>query len=1214
MTTPSPLAISGITALPNLSTKSTSLELRVVRNGNVLHVVGLDSNNSICINEGAPMAGYARKPAGNASALTSWTQTKVGADSSDTSLSYKSTKRLGVTVAGDATYIFWIDSKANQLCATRLVPDTVRTQGDWCAIMLPDSNGTPVAVTNTSAGVCATAGVLPGEILVSFLSTTGGHSFVTQITLNVADYDQAQNSWLARAPAWSLPIPAPAQGVTITTCDIRCLIAEVPDGQRTGIFLFGAIWDTQGHNVWTLAWQLAADGRAANTSRTEPIALQWPAGTAQRQGNGIALSIDPAGRLLAIFSQQENSNKISAALIADLSSLVAGTTTQLTWVEYSLSLSSQSSTLGAISILFTPCSKEIKPVTKPASYPLTLTLCWIGSDCKPYIGGASYASAQMQKRVTLPSTDADAKKCYVTSVCDPFPIPQPSPQLWDNSTPDGMADWLLFEYAFLNGHSKTRVVDMEWRIGGSVSMEFRVPLTGIGAGFKLDGGGILSTSDMTSAYTAQGMKVQSKACTHPLAAKDTDGPYALRPYGTYASKTMLSLVRVDYTVSNLAFTPAGGGNSISFVSYTADASDDNVDTVTGDYFCYAVTPGDISSYSKESIDKRMVYLYQKLTQDMSPQDIARIFSYRNKEGKLVDLTGYYDGVGSYVDKIIRDFGVTLDVGDYDQEFSRIKGRNDTLVSTSRRGRKHISYALSGMSVSDGTFMVKKGHSFGFGGYLNLDVYGNFDINSIIDSPRPPDDQLGYSRNTGWEARFQFSFEIMTEDTDERTTAISMNTYYNPLSATQSLAARLYAFRPSPLWAIELKYFPQLAHDDYIAGLKATAAANALGITAEDIDDNPDFKGVISNSSNLLVSESLPSRYLLVVTHWDASNYAVTPPFAITTYYPSTAPNTSAKGLPTTPLYAVTGSAGGSVDTNYTVLGKPADVVTSPASLGYVAPPAGSQWITAATVPGATRENTDFDYLTEVFLPACVPNATRIQGQLAADDTCTIYVNGELLPASFVPSAPASSSWCSSLATFTIPPVSLKPGANQLLFRVHNTVGTTGLLVSRLAIATLPNTGLGGGVTDPNYRVAERGGSGTPSLQAPYILYAKNHAWVAAPPGAEWISVTPTATDAAPQGDFDFTTTIRLDASSLDGLVIRGRCAADDHCTILVNGTVVPNPWGTGQAQGAHFGGLSAFTIPVSCLRPGDNVVIFRVSNIGPGPTGLLVLFDSLFPG
>lgn len=1036
--------LSPIGQVPSFSAASDDGEVRVVRNGDRFVLVGVDSGGTINVLESSSLRTYARNGTGNASKLSPWSSTKLAADPSDSTFELLTNKRLGVVAVGGATLIFWVDTNTGTIGATRVVPDSARSPTDWCQLVVPATDASTgsiqmVPVTVPSGGISVTPGPGDGALILSFLTTAGGAGLqACQINLNYAGYDASRNLWAAEASPWYLPVASTAPSSSaLASYDLRCIVAVVPksDG-TTATFQLGAVWDSAGSTLTTQAWQLLPDASGPSATPARSVSLQWPGGKAKRNGDGLALTVDPAGRLLGAFGDADHEGDLKLALIADLKPLGDATTTTLAWTEYSAPFRSDSTsddedTEGPMSVSFLVSDRPTIPGDQPLRHPVVMSLFWIRAsgrtDSPVLTASLHYADAQVSQKVSEPLSSADASwgsKRYVTTVCDPFPMPQPSPTLWGNSTPDGMADWLMFEYALLDGHTHTHVVDMTWKLGLTfeVEAEYGTEDAGVRLGMKAKGGVNWATEDTTSTYTAQGMKVQSKACFHPLDPMGADGagPYAVRPYGSYAGKAMFALREVTYTVSNLALTPQGTGSTFTTTAYSAALRPANQDTIVGDFFAYACTPGDLDSYLEANINRRMAGLYQRLVANLSAggwtdDQIDALFTERDDDGNVIDLSQFYTG-NNYVQAVIRQYGVTL--------------------SPKKDGPKYVAFALSGGSVSDGSYIVKRGSSFGFGGYLDLSAY--------IEGYEGP---TGATPGAEVSLGVEFSFTRMVTDTDEDNTAIGMATYYNPLSATQSLTARLYAFRPSKLWSIELQYFPDMARDDYVAMLKSKCTP-ASGIDPAIVDGNPDIARTISNGPSLLIDRSRPARYMMVVSNWDDGGYPIDPTYAITATYPTSSQGRPARGdsspggARATFTASNTGADGTPRDPNYLCRGEPAYLGSGH---HWIAAPEGAAWISLSENAGGGGANADNDFTTTITVQGGQGQdltALVVRGRCAADDRCTILVNGVQVES---PTGAGATGY-QSLSDFSIPGSYLQPGDNTLTFRVHNNGGPTGLLV------------------------------------------------------------------------------------------------------------------------------------------------------------------------
>jgi len=1214
-------------------------EVRAVTNGDEVHLIGIEvpSRNkySICIVRGTGLGDYARNARRNASSFK-WKKSTLDADPNESSIAFQSSKRLGVVVVNGVTLIFWVDTKDQKIYATRVMPGVERDVTDWCQILVPlsetDETAGPVQVQ--SAGVCAFVGTVPNEVLICFVAkNSAGVIQICQFVLNYGDYGALKNIWKSSGPTWTLPqpnvIPQPSTGspIDVAICDVRSIVALVPPPKGpASIFQFVAFWiqkpfsDPGKSKLVTFAVKLDKDTLKPATS-SGLISLEWPDPIDNTKtldsyaGDGIALVIDPAGRLVAVFGDRQTyKGDVGFMLIDDLQPLVADSAEPLKWRNYTL-LSrrdqddDQEETSGPVSVIFCTSDRPMVPVSKIPQYEITMGIFWIvrstESNTHPVVlGSFQYAIAQMDGKTIRALPDKSTKR-FIATICDAFPLPQPSFNLWGNATPDGMADWLLFEYALLNSRTKTDLVETNWKIGGAV--EFTAAsggtifgLGGLFAQGRLATGATFSTAESTSTYTARGMKVQTKAMFHPLGNREeATQPYAIRPYGSYAAHSMVALYEVSLTISALAFSPAGSTKSI--VSYAAVKDPKQDDTVVGDFFAYACVPGDVESYLEQNINLRMKALYEQFEQEQGVETAAGIFSDVDKDGNPVDLSKYYKG-GNYFADVLRDYGDMRNMLNYRRDAKKAEGEAPL----------YVSFALSGGSVSDGSYMVTTGESFGWGGYVDFNFYvgrtfggndgggagqgdgdnggpGQGDGDNGGPGPgagdnggagpgagdnggagpgagdnggpgpgagdnggpgpaNPANDELaqgvpavenpvvgeGNTQPGGPDAPHngggtgnkkaqrsgkkeseikggvEFSFSRVNTSRTENTTAISMNTYINPLSSTQSLTARLFGFRPAKIWALELQYFPGLAKKNYLAELTRMAEGKTLD---QPLDKNPDIARVISNPSSLLFENSKPARFMLAISNWDAGGYPLSPDYTILVPPPPRSVTRSGNSSSSTNT--------GSTNTGSTNTGS---TNTGPTNTGSTN--------TGSTNTGSTNT-----------------------GQTNTGQTNTGSTN-----------------------------------TGQT-----NTGQTNQAPETRQVIAY--NTGMGT-TTDPNYRYGD---------QQAFVIAPRDH-WREAPEGTSWISFSPT--HKGTYQDYAYDTTVTINGADLSTLTVNGVLAADDTCRISVNDTPVESPWTSSSTP--NEARVTDFAIPGRYFSQGPNKVTFTVTNSGGGSTGLFVVFDKRF--
>jgi hypothetical protein len=271
------------------------------------------------------------------------------------------------------------------------------------------------------------------------------------------------------------------------------------------------------------------------------------------------------------------------------------------------------------------------------------------------------------------------------------------------------------------------------------------------------------------------------------------------------------------------------------------ASDDADETAAGDYFAYACTPGVVDSYTESAINDRMFSLYTECvrrlgTAGKTPTEIQALFT--APDG--TDLSQFYTG-HNYVAAVVEKYG----------------------TETNLKGQKYLKFAMSGGSVCDGQYRISSGSTQGFGVHLDVNVYAGF----LETAELGPADGISASGEEYNGATFDFSFSYTRDWSSMSTSGVGVYTYLNTLAPTQSMSARLYILKAAYLWALELRYFPAIARDWYIKALQDAKTNGEFSSPAAQ--PNLDMlAGTISADNQLLYEQSLPTRFLFVVTGWD----------------------------------------------------------------------------------------------------------------------------------------------------------------------------------------------------------------------------------------------------------------------------------------------------------------------------------------------------------
>lgn len=168
---------------------------------------------------------------------------------------------------------------------------------------------------------------------------------------------------------------------------------------------------------------------------------------------------------------------------------------------------------------------------------------------------------------------------------------------------------------------------------------------------------------------------------------------------------------------------------------------------------------------------------------------------------------------------------------------------------------------------------------------------------------------------------------------------------------------------------------------------------------------------------------------------------------------------------------------------------------------------------------------------------------------------------------------------------------------ETIFTLDAGATPANILVNQNPLSDLKNTGAGSGTSDTRY--SYNGASA-------YVVTSPSSAWARPPAGARWISFAANAAGAS-STTYDYKITVDFTFCNLTTLVVSGKCAADDSCTILVNNVAIPSPWQGGPPSHST---LVPFRIDGHYFANGQVTLTFRVTNTS-GPTGLLVVYDSI---
>ncbi|TSC34350.1 hypothetical protein [Corallococcus sp. Z5C101001] len=850
-------------------------EFRLIQTGSSLVLVGVDDDQKLQGYFSSSTVAYLSRPQGNPKRLDPWTQFTIEKDSTQSTLDFETQKRIGVVALRDLVYVFWIDTANNSLCAARVAPGSGRATTDWCQISLPATTGgssTPVKVL--AKGVSACVGKGPTEILINYLAWDSSHNAlqVCHLVLDTDGYNPLTNDWVSRVAPWSVTAPATSPTQTssnLSHLDVRTILVSQPGATGTSApvnCVIAALWDEAHFTATTFSWTLDAECHASPSPAPAPMLLTWPGSSPKsRKALGMGLAVDPAGRLVALFADNNKSNVISIAVIQDILPLrqLGTSATAPVWKEYGkIFTNATEDTEGPLSMCFSIGAIPESTSQDTSTLPIILGMAWVRSEYSVgspiQMSSLKYGDFKLQTALHPPKQENMGGR-LLTSICDPFPMPLPAPEVWGNASPDGMADWNMFDYEM--DTTQEDVVLDEINIAASLGVQYSSKETasveafdglkaGASFGLSVKAGVSGRIAWQGGKFTAQSIKVQTKAYRHPYFPLDDASPYLVRPYGCYFGRSLFWLRSQYGTATNLAFNQdASFSPAPLIVAHWPVASEDADETAAGDFFSYACTPGVVDSYTEAAINARMFSLYTECvnrlaTAGNSQEQIRQIFT--APDG--TDLSTFYTGQ-NYVAAVVKKYG----------------------TETNINGQKYLKFAMSGGSVCDGQYRVSSGQSTGFGVHLDINAYAGFVQSAEVGTPMG----ISATGETYVGASLDFSFSYKRESTSNSSSGVGVYTYLNTLAPTQSMSARLYILKEAYLWALELKYFPAIARDWYLQALRNAKAQGEF--TSPTEEPNLDMlAGTTTADSLLLYEQSLPTRFLFVVTGWDQGPLQLAP--------------------------------------------------------------------------------------------------------------------------------------------------------------------------------------------------------------------------------------------------------------------------------------------------------------------------------------------------
>lgn len=859
------MTTSGTVTVPKKNTIQTAGLVSSVVNRDFLQafVVTSSSNNNIRIVTSRSTKRFSQA-GGDANQLAPWksadlkgavyneagtAETGEATDPANLSpVSFTTAKYVSSVVVGEATYFFWIEKATSVLCAGRIDPAASPSKVLWAEILNLSNGGTASNFIVSANGVSATMGGSTDEILVSFpvAAPLAGNNtiWIQYLVLNPAKMNVSANTWQVEtsfSPQYfnaTAPLPASQTALgqsnsalvgslpntTLSSWIVRQASSTDPTG-TSAMYVF-SLYNNSTHMATTGFYPLTGSCRPTSAAMQQCTMLNWPSSAPSTPNKGCYLKGDPAGRPVLFYSDSNKVNNMATLNVMQPlnSSSVWEGFTPLT-DQYGNQQQSGYPYHGTY--IITPAYNGTAGNRDMDVY-LSQFYAGTGDNtplqfCAKKVGQLAISSQ------TVPAASTVQGKAVPTLIGDPFPMPMPATYLWQNGSPDGMADWNVFAYEYMVSEESNSSLDVEFTaaLGMNLKVEAGFIVTSKHA-LELVLGGGYSYNYSQSKFEAKSYKVLTKSQPNPYYSDDGSAaaPYIIRPYGGYSAR-LLPSVRVDsYTYSEYVGTslnPVTGLKAPTMTTLMPLINESGSELRNGDYFVYTGNPGDMNSFTQASINARMQALYQQLqSQPTFNTTIKSDFS-SSQANPNGDLLKYYQN-GTYLQQVIADFAVPLN----------------------RNGDKCLSFSMSGSSFSDSQFKSTSSVTNAGKFFMNFSYYGGVSFGTAVEA------------NVGVEIAFNIAKSI----TETKSWGLGCQSFLDTMASGQSLTVEMYLLGASRLWAAELKYFPQLAQRMYLTALPDISQAPA--------STSADTTGLeyTLNQNGLELTSALPQRLLFVVTSWD----------------------------------------------------------------------------------------------------------------------------------------------------------------------------------------------------------------------------------------------------------------------------------------------------------------------------------------------------------
>lgn len=373
------------------------------------------------------------------------------------------------------------------------------------------------------------------------------------------------------------------------------------------------------------------------------------------------------------------------------------------------------------------------------------------------------------------ATEAYQEATLVSMVADSFPYPVPSREIWGPDSPSGMVNWQLCDYEYLTGDDAEVDLDYSFQLGVGLKSEAIVTTV---IGFQADAEHVAGVSALVhksdATLKASSFSVATRGLPPAQGAPETE-TLSLSPSGAFFGVTPPARMGTNVTL----LQPRGGA-STSFLAVTVQPiMDGSITARSGGFRSYCYTPGQLQTYDPELIGTTMANRFSHLS-----EDDKRRFRING-----VDYSSLYQA--DYVDQVAEKFG------------RKCFGPGGNLP--------YLEFSFSEGGIQRSEFQSTSSFTAGGGAYANYSAYiggaWNVEVENSVGALGTYEVTIPIFNSSGYVmVGVEWATSLVASSTSTKSWGVKLGEYLTPLAPGEAYTARMYLLEPSPLWALEMKYF------------------------------------------------------------------------------------------------------------------------------------------------------------------------------------------------------------------------------------------------------------------------------------------------------------------------------------------------------------------------------------------------------------------------